>query len=60
MNPEHAREVIKAFLYADPNPPCHAAVSDDADEVGFEWRFPDGRVLIVDIGSDGRVLAKWY
>ncbi len=60
MTPEEACEVIEAFQYAEPAPVCDAAVTDDGNEVGFEWTFPDGRILIVDIGSDGSVEALWW
>lgn len=55
-----AAEIVEAFLHADPNPPCDAAVDDDGDTVGFEWTFPDGRSLWIDIGGGGAVTMRWH
>jgi hypothetical protein len=59
LKPEHAREVIDAFLYAEPTPPGEAGVADDLSQVGFEWWFLDGRMLVVTIHADGRVETIW-
>ena len=59
MNADHARQVIDAFLCADEAPRCDTAVTEDGTEVGFEWRFPDGRMLFMDICADGTVVAAW-
>lgn len=55
-----AREIISAFLYAEPNPPCDAAVNENGDTLGFEWTFPDGRSLWIDVGAHGAVNMRWH
>lgn len=52
-----AAEIVDAFAQADP--PCDAAVNDDGDTLGLEWRFPDGRELWIDIGAGGVVTLRW-
>lgn len=50
-------EVIGRFVQESPH--CDAATTDDARELGFEWRFRDGTKFWIGVERNGEMLIYY-